>query len=60
MRHQYRHFGAAPPEHHSLLLHARVYLMMRWLGERRDWTLSEQAHGHFEELYRLGSEAALV
>ena len=24
--------GAAPPEHDSLLLHARVYLMMRWLG----------------------------
>ncbi len=40
----------APAEFARTLAAARLYLIFRWLGDRPEWTTSEQFHWRFEQL----------
>jgi hypothetical protein len=50
----------APKRFESTLAAARLYLHFRWLGERSDWTQSEECGWRFEELGALARQAGLA
>ncbi len=42
----------APAGFEKTLAAARIYLAFRWLGDRPEWTTSEQCRSRFEQLHR--------
>jgi len=50
----------APPAFARRLDAARMYLQLRWLGDRPEWTLHERLRWRFRELRRLGKRWGLV
>ncbi|MDQ3953107.1 MAG: hypothetical protein M3279_09130 [Actinomycetota bacterium] len=52
--------GGAPAEHSKRLDVARLYLALRWLGDRAEWTRSSEATHRFEELRSLGERLGVI
>jgi aminoglycoside phosphotransferase (APT) family kinase protein len=52
--------GGTPADFERTLDAARVYLHLRWLGNRPDWTSDEGRTWRFEELHLLGERLGLV
>jgi hypothetical protein len=52
--------GGAPVDFHRTLLAARLYLQLRWLGDRPDWTTHPDELWRFEALRSAGERLALI
>ena len=50
----------APPTFRSRLNAARIYLHLRWLGERRQWAVRPKTLWRYQQLHRVLQEAALI
>jgi hypothetical protein len=50
----------SPDDFERRLALARLYLQFRWLGERPDWTLSEDCSWRFDELRSAGERLGLL
>jgi hypothetical protein len=53
-----RWLDGAPDGFESLVEHVRIYVAVRWLGDRSEWTV--RAGGSFEELRELGERLGLL
>jgi hypothetical protein len=52
--------GTAEPDFERRLALARVYLHLRWLGDRADWTSRPSSIWHFRKLRTLGSRLGIL
>ena len=48
--------GGTPPAFERRLAIANMYLLFRWLGDRIEWTVGDDAELQFAQLRRLGNE----
>jgi len=51
---------SSPGDFQRRLAAARLYLCFRWLGEQREWTLSEDNRFYFEQMLSLGKQLGFV
>jgi hypothetical protein len=52
--------GIDREDFHRTLSAARVYLHLRWLGHRQDWTVQEKRRWRFTQLRRSAEQAGLI
>jgi aminoglycoside phosphotransferase (APT) family kinase protein len=57
---QARWNGVTPRDFVRRLAVARLYQSLRWLGERRDWTLNKGNRYYFDQLRAIGEELQLI
>jgi aminoglycoside phosphotransferase (APT) family kinase protein len=50
----------APADFDHMLDAARIYLHLRWLGDRPSWTMLESSRRHFEQLRLTGEKYGLI
>ena len=50
----------APGEFERRLNLAKVYVQLRWLGDRLNWTIDQEDSWRFEKLYGVGTQLGLI